>query len=388
MRETTRHISPLQYAILETTAFMGIGIFGFPRELIIHAGNDALWGLLLDWAAAYVGVWLLLKVAYVGPQETLLGMARRIWPGPCYWAFGIVDTLVHLVLPIIALAQFTFVIVTFFLTDTSSTAIEVVVMGMAVYVVWWELPALARTVQVIYIPVMLVTVAMLGLMPQHMHDWYALRPSFDLRLKPTVTGAFQAFYIFVGFEAIPIFWPYVRAEDQPRARRYTYWALTLSGAFYAAIFAVTLASESPWYLVHMQWPAVSALRLVNINGLLIDKLGLLVVVFWGILSLFFISLRLWAITHVIVPMIRRRSLAWYRGIVVGLAIMVLGITHLLPNIASVTQWAGRIVPPILWFIFLYPTVFLMTAFWRRHRGQRQTASPADGSGGMGPNPGE
>ncbi|MDA8206410.1 MAG: GerAB/ArcD/ProY family transporter [Thermaerobacter sp.] len=378
MRETTRHISPLQYAILETTAFMGIGIFGYPRELVQQAGHDALWGFLLDWAAAYFGVWLLLKVAYIDPRETLLGMARRIWPGPVYWVFGLLDAALHVTLPVIALAQFTFVIGTFFLPDTPVLTIEVVMIGMAVYIAWWELPPLARTVQVIDIPVMAVSVALLALMTPHLHNFYAIRPSVDLHLVPIGRGALKTFYIFVGFEAIPIFWPYVRVEDQPRARRYIYWALTLSGSFYTAIYIATLASESPWYLIHLEWPSVSALRLINITGLLIDKLGLLIAVFWGMLSLFFISLRLWAVTHVLVPMFRRRGLGWYRGIVVGLGALVLGLAHRLPNVESVDRWTARIVPVILLFIFLYPTAFVITAAFRKRRQSTHPGAPADG----------
>ncbi len=376
MRRTTRHISPLQYAIVETTAFMGIGIFEFPRLLILHAGNNAWWGFLLDWAAAYGGAWLLLKVAYVAPRETLLGMTRRIWPGPLYWVFGILDELAHLGLPVIALTQFTYLIVTFFLPNTAPWMIELVLTAMAAYIAWWDLPVLARTIQVIYIPVMVISLALLVLLAPHLTDSYALVPSWNFHVSAIVSGGYRSFYIFVGYEAIPIFWPYVQPEAQARARQYTYWALTLSGVFYALIFAATLGTEDPWYLSHLEWPGVSALRLISVTGLLIDKLGLLIVVLWGLLSLSFISIRFWAITHVALPVIRKRSLTWYRGILVGLAATVLGMSLLIPNIATTDKWTARLMPGLLAFIVIYPVAFIITARFGQKKPKPSAKVPA------------
>ncbi len=377
MRETTRHISPLQYAILESTAFIGIGIFEFPRMLVLQAGNDAWWGLIADGAAACLEIWLLLKVAMVDPEETLLGMARRIWPGPGYWAFGLIDNLVHLILPVIALTQFTYVIVTFFLPDTTPWTIELVMTAMAAYIAWWDLPALVRTIQVVYIPVMAVSIGMLILLIPHITNTYAIWPSANLRLYPTMLGALHTFYIFVGFESIPLFWPYVRRQDQPRARHYTYWVLALSCVFYAGILAATLGSENPWYLVHLEWPGISALRLISVVGLLLDKLGLLVVVFWGILSLFFISIRFWSLTHALLPMVRQRTITWYRGIMLGFALTVFAIALLVPNVQVADSWIARSVPFVLLFIFVYPVAFLGTAAWRKRHPVRDI--PLSGS---------
>lgn len=365
MWATTRHISPLQYAIIETTAFLGIGIFEFPRHLVLAASNNAWWGFLLDWGAAYGGAWILLKVAYINPRETLLGMTRHIWPGVGYWVFGILDSVIHLVLPVIALSQFTYVILTFFLPDSASWMVEVVLMGLAVWVAWWDLPALARTTQVIYIPVMIISLILIALLVPHISQGYAIRPSWDFRMLPIWRGALQTFYIFVGYEVIPIFWPYIRPADQPRARKYTYWSLTFTGIFYAVILAATLGTENPWYLTHLEWPGVSALRLINITGLLIDKLGLLIVVIWGVLSLFFISIRLWAITHVIMPMVRRRTITWYRGIVLGLAVIIVAASRFVPNIHVTNLLTAAVIPYIVLFIFGYPLLFVATAWWRR-----------------------
>ncbi|NMP23220.1 GerAB/ArcD/ProY family transporter [Sulfobacillus harzensis] len=373
MRETTQHISPLQYAIIETTAFMGIGIFEFPRHLVLDSGNNAWWGFLVDWFMAYVGAWLLLKVAAVNPRETLLGMTRNIWPGISYWIFGMVDTIVHLVLPIIALTQFSFVIITFFLPDTPSWMIEAVMMGMATFITWWEFPPLARTIQVVYIPVMVLSALLLALLLPHVSQGYALAPSLDLRLLPIFKGAFRTFYIFVGYEAIPIFWPYIRAQDQPRARLCTYGALTVPGMFYALIIAETLGTEGPWYLVHLEWPGVSALRLISVTGLLIDKLGLLIVVFWGILSLFFISIRLWAITHVILPMMRRRTVLWYHAVLTSLAVLIFFLSQTIPNIHGTEQLTALAMPVLLVVIIIYPIIFILTAhIKKRNRHPQET----------------
>jgi hypothetical protein len=234
-------------------------------------------------------------------------------------------------------------------------------------VAWWDLPALARTTQVVYLPVMAVSVGMLTLLAPYMTDHYAAMPSFNLHMLPIFSGAFQSMFIFIGFEVIPIFWPYVRPQDRPRARRYTYLALTLSGVFYFAIILATLTTENPWYLVHLQWPAVSALRLISVSGLIINKLGLLIVVFWGMVSLFFISIRFWAIAHSIMPAIRRRTLTWYRRITACLVVVVGIFAMLLTNIHMVDIVTQHVLPPIVIFVYGYPVIYLLAAYLRQKR---------------------
>lgn len=374
MQKTTRHISAMQYALLETTSFLGIGIFEFPRALVTVSGNDAWWGFLVDWGMAYGGVWLLLTVAQVAPRETLFGMARRIMPDFVYWIFGFVDTMLHLLLPVIAVGQFAYVISTFFLPQSPTWMIESALLITAVLVSWWELPAMARSSEMLFIPTMIISVTLLMLLMPHISDSYAMFPSWDFRLVSIGRGAVSVFYIFIGFEVIPILWPFLRVEDQAGARRCTYVAVTLAGIFYAVVMAVTLGVEDPWYLVHLEWPGVSALRLIDVEGLIIDKLGLLIVVFWGIVSLLFISVRLWAITHVILPMIRRRTMHWYQGTIIVLAIIIFGLVRLVPNIEVIDTLTRLLVPPIAAFVLGYPILFIAAAAWKKHRKRRRRRS--------------
>ncbi len=378
MQETTRHISPRQYALLELAGFLGIGIFEFPRALVSTSGNNAWWGFLLSWGVAYVGVWLLLKVAYVDPRETLFGMARRIMPDYVYWGFGVVDTALHILLPIISLGQFGFVIVTFFLPETPIWMVELTLMGIACLVAWWELPALARSTEMLFVPTMMISITLLALLVPHVADAYAMLPSLNVRLMPVAYGGLRTFYIFIGFEVIPILWPYIRRQDQPQARRYTYYAVTGAGIFYAIVMAVTVGVENPWYLRHLEWPGVSALRLIDVQGLIINKLGLLIVVFWGVVSLIFISVRLWAITHVILPMIHRRTIHWYRGMVLGLAVLIFLLVRTVPNIAVIDRLTRFMVPLMVGFVLGYPPLFILAAvtIQSRRRRRRGPAPPA------------
>jgi hypothetical protein len=58
--------------------------------------------------------------------------------------------------------------------------------------------------------------------------------------------------------------------------------------FYAIILSATMIPpKAPWFLRRLD--GVSALRLINISGLIIiDKLGLFIVVVWGTITLFFL----------------------------------------------------------------------------------------------------
>lgn len=375
MEQTTRHISPLQFATLLTTSFLGIGIFEFPRLLVRSSWNDALYGFMLDVAVSYVGLWLMLLVARLNPSETLLGFSKDLLSNILYWPFGVIDTALHLLLPIISLGQFSYLVVTFFLPNTAIWAIEVSMILVSGYIVWWELPALARTTQLIYILVMLATLVLSALLIPHATNPYALIPSTHIRLVPILIGAYKSIYIYLGFEVVPLLFPYVRKDQQKRAVKYAYLSMAFASMFYLIILGFTLTTEDPWFLIHLRWPAVSALRLISVSGLIINKLGLLIVVLWGLVSLFFVSIRLWAISHVLMPMFGVKSITWYRGFVAGLSVVIVLLAQLFPNIIAVDKLTTFVLPFFLIFVFGYPPIFFLLKTLRHVRWNRGLPSP-------------
>lgn len=382
---TVRTISPFQFALLVTTAFLGLGLFQFPRGIVQVAGNETLYAFALSGFGAIAGVWLIFRVAHVAPNQTVFAWAQRALPWPVYGLFLALADGLHLGLPMVAMGEFAALVRTFFLPDTPPWAVSSLMVGMALWMLWWDLPQLVRTVQIVFLPVVAATIAFSGLLIPHFQDGWALQWVPITRPGALVQGALIGFQSFLGYEVIALLWPYVPPTERPRAERWAYLALLGAFSLYTLQLVLTFGTEDPYFLLTLDWPALSALRLISVPGIVINKLGLLVVVLWGLLTMFFVSIRCWAICHATLPALARQGGRTYRLIAsaVMTAIWLGSLALTTPERAE--AFARTIDAALVGFVILYPPLFWWAGRrWRaRQRGEAPASSPhpaRDGSG--------
>lgn len=366
--KTTATISPTQFAILVVAGYIAVGVFQFPRELLYYAGPDALYGFLMDCVAAYGGLWLWFQVNGIRPGEQLSGFAGKLVTPFLAWPIWLLTVAIHLVLLMGVLANFGFVMTTFFLPDTPTWVIGASACLTGMYVAWFDTPVLGRTAEVVFIPTFILSLILGVLVLTKATSGYALLPSPDLHLSPILSAAYHSFYIFWGYEVTVTLYPFVRRADQATARRYAFLAMLGTFGFFLFGYAITLGIQGPYLMIVSQWPAVSSLRLVDVSAFVINKLGLLVVVLWGLFVVSFASVRVWCLAHDVLPVFKLKSVTWYRAFIVFFGLLGIYGSTLFPTIADLVVFAQTwILPAMVVYNFVLPPLMLLGGWWQARR---------------------
>lgn len=290
-------INAWQFGLVVVAGYLGAGIFQFPRELVDFAGPDALWAYLLL-AAFFLGLfWLYLNVADIHPDRTFGFVLRSLLTPFIGWPIQAIRIGIHWILSMFVLANFGQVIHTFFLPSTPVWAVESALAGTAMYMAWFGTATFARALETILLPTALGSMVIGLLVAPRMREFWAVLPVGHLAVGPILAGAYHSAYIFVGFETLGQVYGHVRVDARKAAKRNAYIVFAISVFFYGYGYAVTIGAEGPSSLSRLQWPPVSALRLANLHGFFISKLGLLVVVLWGLLALVFVGARYWCVAQ-------------------------------------------------------------------------------------------
>lgn len=352
-------IGPWQMAILVVAGYLGLGIFQFPRELVRYAGPDALYAFAVELVGGAGVLWAFLAVGRALPREQLAGTLTK--PGAIFVdGFRIV---VHLALGATALANFGQVMRTFFLPGTPVWAIEAAMVGTALYTAWYDTPTLARSVQIVVLPTVGVSLLITVFVVPEMRYTWALLPAAHIGVGPIFKGVYHSAYVIIGIEAVAMLVGHVRPRDRKKASRAALVAYTLSSLYFVIGYIIALGTEGPYGLVRMQWPPVSALRLANIRGLLINKLGLLVVVLFGLFVLSFLAVRFWAMGHVFNP---KASTTRYRWQGIAAAGIVLTAAQIPDNVVFISESLQRFVlPPMVVYLITFPFVVGLALALRR-----------------------
>jgi spore germination protein len=167
-------------------------------------------------------------------------------------------------------------------------------------------------------------------------------------------------------------YPHVAEPERLWAERYAGYAMLVTMVWYAIGFVLVVGTEDPYFLAILQWPPVVAMELANLVSFIINRLGLFVVVFWGIFAEVFIAIRLWCLAHDVLPSLGYASLRAYRWILVGFCALALLVSSYVSNIAMlIAILQGFLVPAMLVFNYALPPVILLG-----HRIANIDAAPA------------
>lgn len=358
-------------------SYLGVGIFQFPRELATFGGPDACWSYLLLTTGYFLLIYLFLKIAAIDPEHSfghltsdlltpLLGFSIR------WFRIG-----VHLLLAVVVVANFGQVLRTYFLMGTPQWALEGALVGTALYAAWYGTAVLGRTLETGFVPTLLASLLIGLLVIGRMRFAWAILPSSHIAVRPTLLGAYHSAYLFIGFEMLVQLYRHVRVDQRRAAVR---WALSLysaTAAFFAFGFVLVMGTEGPAALMQAQWPPVSALRLANLRGFFINKLGLLVVVVWGLFTMGFVAVRFWCLSHDLTETGDGRvSSTYYHLALVATALTTLLISQLLSNVVVLVHlfqvWG---LPIILGYLLAMPMLILPTVWLRNRFRPRLAPSP-------------
>jgi hypothetical protein len=138
--------------------------------------------------------------------------------------------------------------------------------------------------------------------------------------------------------------------------------------FFGVGYVVALGSEGPTALATAQWPAVSALRLANIRRLFVSKLGLLVVVLWGIFALGYVAVRFWCLGYELAEEPNHNiSARRYHVALLIVAATSLAGSQLFSNVVVLVNFFQVWGLPVVMAYLLGLPVLVLPTWWVRQR---------------------
>lgn len=361
-------ISPLQFAILIVAAYLGAGIFQFPRDIVAVAGDNALYAYLAEVALALSGMWLWFRVNRLSPSKQVGAIARDVATPLVSIPLVLFTVVLHLALLVYATANFALVMHAFFMNETPFSALALPIILAAAAVAWHDVTPLARSLEIIVIPTMTLSFLMGLLVLPHAAETYALVPGTHIYLGSIARATWRGWYIFWGYELTVTLYPFVRADKRAQAERFTYIGMLMSAALLAFGYAITMSAEGPYLLARSQWPAVSTMRIINATSFLVNKLGLFVIVLWGLIVMAFGATRLWCLGHDVLPHLPKSgTVYYYRGAVAAFALLGFLWVLDLNSPPKLEHFAQSLVMPAMWiYNFAVPALLLAVAWIRSH----------------------
>ncbi|POB11780.1 GerAB/ArcD/ProY family transporter [Sulfobacillus sp. hq2] len=371
-------ISGLQFGTMVTAGYMAMGVFYFPRELVTSAGRDGIWGLWLDGLVTFILMALSFKMSRLVPNETFGQFSSQILSKPVGFLVGLFTIAYHMLLAIVMVVQFTWLMDNDFLPGIPTWAIKSSLMIASVYMAWFGAAALGRVLQTGYIPMVVLSMATIGLAGTLIRHPILLLPPGNIQLLPLLQGSYRQYFIFIGFEVSITLYPFMRQEERQAGERYAYGGLVVMMLILTAMYEVCMATYGPAYIPLLRWPIVTLMRTVEISGFFINKWGSLVIVLWTVAVLGFMAVRLWCTAHDLATLFFVHATSAYPYLLLPSALVIWVLAILVPN-AAVSDYMTQtfLIPGGLLYLTLTPLLVLTVAFFRKKRVHQLRVSSED-----------
>lgn len=362
-------INAWQFTVVVLASYLGFGIYQYPRELVTFGGADAGWALI----ALSVVFWGILMLWFQVAHATRNQSLNQLWTETFSpWGAALLQiprVMFHVAIGIAAVADFGQVMHAFFLPSTPVWAVQGALLATALYAAWYGVAVIARSLEPLVVLGFFAS-GLIGLLVVHEYRLtWAIWPSSHIAVMPTLAAAYHSAYVFFSFDVMTDLYSTVRPDQQKVTSRYIHVSLIAGVVAFVFGYVNIMATEGPYATMFlMQWPPVSALRLADMRGFFISKLGLLVVVLWGLFTLALLASHLWYIAH---------DLAWrgrfelagsrYHWILGGATVLVFAGAQFVPNVVILVHWFQTYGLPfgLLYLIAMPPFTLLGYAIRKR-----------------------
>ncbi|HEY3315274.1 MAG TPA: GerAB/ArcD/ProY family transporter [Bacillota bacterium] len=351
-------ISASQLLSLIISSTLALGIFSFPRETIQAGGSSAGYGLVLAWAVAAVIALAIVRWGQLFPGLSAVG-SFQIVAGPLGTVFAHAQILYSAFFSSFVVKNFTELLKSVFYPQTPEALLIALILGIAVYQASRGLQGLARSVQIVipFALFMMVVIYLIGL--SRIHPTYLV--THPPALAQTVRAAYMTFYVFLAAPALLMVNPMVR---EPRlAPRTLAVAALIILAVLLLVFFDSVGIFGRLGILRILYPTVSVLRIIRVEGFLIERLGLFMVIGGAFLVFSNVSISLWAAGTAFVEVtgLSEKAMPW-----VLLALGVIAAGAALPPYG--TNDLFRAIPIIIvvggLMAYVLPVAFFLVAWIR------------------------
>lgn len=359
------HLSGIQFGTFVTAGYMALGIFYFPRQLVAAAGRDGIWALWIDGLVTFLLMKLSFKMSKLVPSQTFVQFSGDLASKPLGIFLALIRIVYHFVLAVIITVLFTSFMGNDFLPGTPSWALSGILIVGAVYMAWFGTTALARTLEVGYIPMVALTTLTLALAMSVVKYPLLLAPPVNIQVIPILQAAYHEFFIFIGFEVSMTLYPFVAEKEQKRAEFFAIGGLAVMIIILTIMYEACIATFGPSYIPYIRWPIIALLRIIEVSGFFVDKWGSLVVALWTIAVLGFLAVRLWCVVHDIAAIFFVHSVRAYHYLLLPCAVTVYIMAAMIPNAVLTEVFMQKVLlPTALLYQTIVPIFLLAVSIFR------------------------
>ncbi|NTU19098.1 GerAB/ArcD/ProY family transporter [Brevibacillus sp. HB1.2] len=359
-------VSPFFVFFLVHANIVGVGILGFQRTIVAHAGYDAWISQLLAGASIHLIIWMLYSMLNVGSQDlfSLHEFCFGKWLGKLMsfvvliyiWmaAFLILRSYVSIV------KQFIFP-----LMHTWSTTL--IILLLILYIVAGGF----RTVTgVCFFGVVIPAILMLPLFlfPFEYAHPNNLFPMFSHNLPSLFASAKDAVINYMGFELLLFYYPFIKRAAH--SQKWAHAGVLFSTLLYVAVALVTFLMFSQGELDKIIWPTLTMLKIVEIP--ILQRLEFIVISLWLFVILPNICLNLWGVTRGLKQIF---GISQIRALLLLLASLAMG-SFLLEGTTPLLMALDFYGKVSIVFIYGYiPLLFLLFLLWGKKRSTARYQTP-------------
>ncbi len=318
--------SELFYLTLGAT--MALGLFTFPRELVMKGGFDAYYGLLLAWALGLAAAWMSVRWGQLFPGLSAIG-SFKIALGWLAYPVLLAEIAFTLAFVGFAARNFLDLLKSVFFPVTPEVVLIVALLGLSAYQAQQGIFGIARSAEIVLGLAVLVTLAIYSFALTKVY------PPFIVihapHLLPVVESGFATFYLFLNVHVLLMVTPFVKRLNLGPRAVFLAFVVLLGIAYLVLVNCV--GSFGFIGVLRVAYPPASVLRLLRVEGFLIERLGILVLVGNIVLVYINLALNLWAMTTATIELtgLPRAGRPWITLGWTGLAVV---ISLLVPNTAA------------------------------------------------------
>lgn len=256
---------------------IGIRILTLPRDVIQYAESDAwismliMYGLTL--ATAYTFYWISTK--YKGLD---IAQINIIVLGKFFGRLTLIPIIVYGALTIgLSLRLFAYSIKIFLLDKTPIIVIISLILISCLYCLKRDIKTISIVMD-IFLPFVLVSCALLVVLPTPSADPGNLLPILHRGLKPVIMGALEIVDPILPCAIIAFIMPYF--EETKSIKKYIFWAITVASLVYLSIIVICLMTFGSNEIKYILFPTLTLTKTIQSRSLILERAESFFMISW------------------------------------------------------------------------------------------------------------
>lgn len=278
--EAKSYMSPTEFALMIFAICVGSQIFLAPQGLIQEAGVNSWMSILLAGFLFFIAACVMLWLGLLFREETLVEYMPRIW-GRRLGAVFLVWFSLLFFLQVAVILQGAGKVITFYMFDrTPPEVISLSLLILCVYCALQDFGTILRIQQFLFFVsyslfLGIWMISVLSFQPENM------LPMFPLDTTKIITASFHSWTFYSGYEILLLLLPLVyRRANFLTLVKWVGSAFSGMALLYLAIIAIIIGVMTTASAQNTPYPALIAIRSVEIPGTFIERLESYLLIFW------------------------------------------------------------------------------------------------------------